>query len=215
ASDADLGSALASMSGPGGSRRGSRHRIDSTEITSLQNMDCRREPTDRVRTFATLLDQHHRGLFAFVRALVPHYADAEDVYQQVALVLWKKFDDFEIGTNFRAWSAQVARNTARDFLRSQRRLAPCFSDDFLEALAAAHIERSGDEERFRAEALQRCLDKLSHRDRKLVDECYAPDRDFSAIAKSQNRSIDAIYQAISRIRKNLARCVRRSLTSES
>ena len=66
----------------------------------------------RVRQFGELLAECHRDLFTFIYSLVQHHADAEDVYQQVAVVLWKKFDTFEIGTNFAAWATTVAHNVA-------------------------------------------------------------------------------------------------------
>lgn len=174
------------------------------------------EIDERQQEFIQLLDQHHRGLFAFVYSLVQHHADAEDVYQQAVLVLWRKFDDFELGTNFGAWSAQVARNTALDFLKSKRRRGPCLSEEFLELMNVAYLSLNRDASFFsdRAEALEECMKKLPEKDRDLVKQCYAPDRKFTQIAKERNRSVDAIYQTISRIRKSLARCVQFSLSSE-
>ena len=55
---------------------------------------------ERKHQFAELLREHHRDLFNFIFSLVHHHADAEDVFQQTTLVLWRKFDDFVIGTNF-------------------------------------------------------------------------------------------------------------------
>jgi DNA-directed RNA polymerase specialized sigma24 family protein len=81
----------------------------------------------RVRQFGELLGECHRELFTFIYSLVQHHADAEDVYQQVAIVLWEKFDQFQIGTNFAAWATKVAHLTARDFMRSRRRRIATFS----------------------------------------------------------------------------------------
>ncbi|MCA9235943.1 MAG: sigma-70 family RNA polymerase sigma factor [Planctomycetales bacterium] len=170
--------------------------------------------SNRADAFAELLHEHHRGLFSVVYSLVQHHADAEDVYQEVVLVLWRKFDDFELGTNFPAWAAQVARFTARDFLKSSRRREYCFSDDLLESLIEAYKKRESDYFTTRARLLEGCLDKLSKRDRQLVDLCYAPGQSKAAVAEKVNRSLDAVYQAISRIRKNLARCVKRGLAAE-
>lgn len=170
--------------------------------------------TERMQAFAELLHENHRGLFSFIYSLVHNYADAEDVYQQAALIMWRKFDDFELGTNFSAWSAQVARNAARDFLKSKRRQALCFSDDFIESIQAAYQSRHPDFFAVRADALEQCLEKLSQRDRELLKMFYSPDRDMSRISSVTRRSIAALYQAISRIRKNLSRCVQRSLATE-
>ncbi len=167
----------------------------------------------RVETFGALLAECHGDLFGFIYSLVQHHADAEDVYQQVAIVLWEKFDTFEIGTNFPAWATTVAHNVARDFLRSRKRAAITFSEEVLDAIAEVHkAKRTSNSDV--AEALTTCVKKLSDRDQKLVDRCYAPNRDFNSIAKEEGRTVGAIYQAISRVRKSLYACVQRTLSQE-
>ncbi len=169
---------------------------------------------NRVRQFGELLAEVHRDLFAFIYSLVQNHADAEDVYQQVTLVLWEKFDTFEIGTNFASWATTVAHNTARGFIRSRRRNAVTFSNEVLDAIAAAYRASQGWGSTDTSEALGQCLKKLSERDRRLVEKCYLPDRDFRKIAHDENRTVGAIYQAICRIRKNLYACVKRTLAQE-
>src|SRR5688572_30812660 len=161
------------------------------------------DEAQRKRQFAELLHEHHRGLFNFIYSLVQQHADAEDVFQQTTLVLWRKFGDFVIGTNFAAWATRVAHLTARDFVRSKRRHIPSFSDELLESIASSYRPRGSDFSAMRLEALGRCMEKLSRRDRRLVERCYSRGRQFSEIAAAEGRSVTAIYQAICRIRKNL------------
>lgn len=168
----------------------------------------------RLRQFGELLAECHCDLFAFIYSLVQHHADAEDVYQQVTIVLWEKFDTFEIGTNFAAWATKVAHNTARDFIRSRRRNAITLSDEVLDAVAAAYAAKRHWSSGEASEALERCLKKLTDKERRLVERCYSPNRDFATIAQEENRTIGAIYQAICRIRKNLYSCVQRTLAQE-
>jgi RNA polymerase sigma-70 factor, ECF subfamily len=178
-------------------------------------MDESQNEAERKCQFAELLREHHRDLFNFIYSLVQHHADAEDVFQQTTLVLWRKFDDFVIGTNFAAWATRVAHLTARDFVRSRRRHVPSFSDELLESIASAYRPRGPDFSAMRLEALGRCVEKLSRRDRRLVVRCYSRGRQFSEIAKAEGRSVTAIYQAICRIRKNLYRCVDRAMAMEN
>ena len=168
----------------------------------------------RASQFGELLAASQRELFGFIYSLVQHHSDAEDVFQQVALVLWEKFDTFEIGTNFAAWSTTVAHNVARDFIRSRKRVAITFSNEVIEAIAAAYSAKRCWNSSDVSDALAGCLKKLSEDDRRLANRCYAPNRDFAAIAKDENRTIGAVYQAICRIRKNLYGCVQRTLSRE-
>ena len=170
---------------------------------------------ERLQMFAALLSEHRRGLFAFIYSLLQHHADAEDAYQQMSLVLWEKFDEFKLGTNFWSWAAKVAHNISRDSIKSKRRRAPCLSEELLDSIAAAHDMYNAPAMADKSEALDRCLEMLSSRDRRLIERCYTRDRSLAAIAASEDRSVDAIYKAISRIRKRLFHCVKHRLAAES
>ena len=61
------------------------------------------QETDRHRDFLRLFASHEPAIRAYVRRLVPLRADADDVMQDVAVVLWEKFEEFREGGDFRAW----------------------------------------------------------------------------------------------------------------
>jgi RNA polymerase sigma-70 factor, ECF subfamily len=171
--------------------------------------------SDRSTIFAELLLQSRRDLFGFIYSLVQNLPDADDVYQDTALVLWQKFDDFTLGTNFSAWAMRVAQLRVLKLADAKRKQRLYFSDKLLESIADAFQRETVGEGSQRAEALANCLGKLSEKERQLITRCYAPDRNYAEIARSEGRTIGAIYQAINRIRKALFACVERSLALES
>jgi RNA polymerase sigma-70 factor (ECF subfamily) len=171
------------------------------------------EPHDSDAEFARLLRDAHRELFGFIFAMLQNRADAEDVYQQTALVLWRKFATFEPGTNFVAWAIRVAQFEIKDFVKARRRRKVFFNDEILDAIAAQYQAESNEYRERRLEALGKCVEKLSERDRGLLDRCYAVERDYRKIARTEGKTISAIYQSISRIRKALYQCVQRSLAA--
>jgi RNA polymerase sigma-70 factor (ECF subfamily) len=172
-----------------------------------------KQPRDSNAEFARLLREAHRELFGFIFAMLQNRADAEDVYQQTALVLWRKFSTFEPGTNFIAWAIRVAQFEIKDYVKARRRRKVFFNDEILEAIAVRYQTQSNDLQERRLEALAKCVDKLSERDRNLLDRCYAVERDYRKIARAEGKTIGAVYQAISRIRKALYLCVQRSLAT--
>ena len=185
-------------------------------VIAVSKMDSSEsQHTARVRQFGELLSECHHDLFSFIYSLVQHHADAEDVYQQVTILLWKKFDSFTIGTNFKAWATKFAHNVARDFIRSRRRNAIAFSDEVLEAIAAAYAANRCWSSRDTSEALSQCLQKLNEKDRGLVERCYSKNQGVQDIALAEKRTVGAIYQAICRVRKKLYACVQRTLSQES
>lgn len=57
---------------------------------------------DRTREFLRLLGQHERRLRGFILSLVPHWADAEDIAQEVRIRLWEQFDNYDPAKDFGA-----------------------------------------------------------------------------------------------------------------
>ena len=60
--------------------------------------------------------QYQSRVYAYIRALVFRRADAEDILQEVAVVLWRKYDQFEPGSRFDQWRPGQPCRT-RSFIR--------------------------------------------------------------------------------------------------
>ena len=63
---------------------------------------------ERHEEFMRLFLSCQPRIFAFIRSLVFSRADADDVLQETALVLWEKFARFEPGTRFDRWAFRIA-----------------------------------------------------------------------------------------------------------
>ena len=61
---------------------------------------------DRVNQYIQLLAKHERRLRGYILALVPNYADAEDVAQDVRIRLWEQFDRYDPAKDFGAGHAR-------------------------------------------------------------------------------------------------------------
>lgn len=164
--------------------------------------------------FADLLLKSRGDLFGFIYSLVQNFPDAEDVYQETALVLWQKFDDFTIGTNFSAWSMRVAHLRVLKHIDARRKQRLFFGEGLLESIAEAYQREAAGTGDRRAAALAMCIEKLSEKERQLVTRCYSPNRNYAEIAGVEGRTIGAIYQAINRIRRTLFACIERTMALE-
>ena len=74
---------------------------------------------DRKLEFAEHLRQHHAPLFGYIHSLLRNLSDADDLFQQTALILWKKFDEYDRARSFLSWACGVARFEIANFLRAQ------------------------------------------------------------------------------------------------
>ncbi len=59
--------------------------------------------------FLKLFKANEERIYRLILALAPNYTVAEEIMQDAMLVMWRKFDRFESGTNFAAWGMQISR----------------------------------------------------------------------------------------------------------
>src|SRR5262245_923814 len=90
--------------------------------------------------FARCLAENQARLYGYVHSLVPDLNHADDLYQQTALVLWGKFEEYDRSRSFFAWACGVARFEAANFVRSLARQRRFFGDELSLLLVEAHEE---------------------------------------------------------------------------
>lgn len=163
--------------------------------------------------FLRLFTASEPALRAFVRSLVPTVADANDVMQEVAIVLWRKFAEYESSGDFRRWAFGVARFKVLAWQRDQIRDRHVFGAELTELLAADAEVRASQMEAQR-EALRACLEKLPHEQRGLVDSAYTLGARIDELAALAGQTAMAIYKKLHRIRLALIECTRRALVKE-
>ena len=173
----------------------------------VTNHDSRQE------LFLRLFTAHEPALRAFVRSLVPMVADANDVMQEVAVVLWQKFGEYESSEDFRRWAFGVARFKVLAWRRDRMRDRHVFGTDLTELLAIEAEIQASRLERQR-EALRLCLDKLPLDQRQLVDAAYASGSRIDELARGAGQTAMAFYKRLHRIRLALVECTRAVMLKE-
>lgn len=157
--------------------------------------------------------QHEDSLRVFVRSLLFTRDEEREVMQDVAVVLWRKFDGSMDSQAFCRWAFGVARMEALAFRRDRARDRHVFGDDVFELLSQTVSDQS---EALEAErrALDSCLQKLPDDQRQLVQTAYAPGVRIDDLASRLGRTSMALYKTLHRIRLMLMECTRRALSSE-
>jgi RNA polymerase sigma-70 factor (ECF subfamily) len=175
--------------------------------------ECLMVDADKVEQFVQLVTQYQQRVFLFIYSLVPNRVDAEEILQETNLILWRRFDEFRPGSDFRAWAFQIAFHKVQQWRDQQRRDRLCFGDDFVSQVASTAIS-SDDDINARNRALASCLKKLSAKDRDLIERRYRPQATTQSVAEEVNRSVAAVYKAVARIRHKLHECILRTLATE-
>jgi RNA polymerase sigma-70 factor, ECF subfamily len=151
------------------------------------------------------------ALYAYILSLLPNRDDANDVLQDVNLVMWRRSDEFVEGTNFIAWAYQIARYKVLAHHRDCHRDRHIFDDGLFSQLADQAERREADPEGV-ASLLEDCVEELPAGQRELVRERYAPGGSVREIAARLGQSASALSVALSRIRHSLLECVQRKLS---
>jgi RNA polymerase sigma-70 factor (ECF subfamily) len=160
--------------------------------------------------FFRLYNEIQLPLRSFLLMMVHGEDDAEDILQETSSVLWEKFEQFQEGTNFRAWAYKTGKNQALLFLRKKRSSGMVFSEDILQKITT-FAETSEDIPYKRKKALQHCVDKLTSTDRSVLDMRYQKQLSVKEIADQMNRSINGFYKTLTRIHTALKICIERTL----
>ena len=179
---------------------------DSMKETCDSNESLDEVKTDRHAEFLRLYAKHQHRVLAYILMLVPNRTDAEDLLQDTVVLLWEKFDEFELGTDFAAWACRVAFLTVSNHRKRFTRSKLLFSDDLLEAVADRALELAPHLDD-RRDALRECMKRLEDRDRRMIMARYELNGGAKRAADASGRTIGATYKALYRIRKALFDCV--------
>ena len=163
--------------------------------------------------FLRLFTANEPSLRSFVRSQVPTLADANDVMQEVALVLWRRFGEYETTEDFRRWAFGVARFKVLAWRRDRARDRHVFGEKFT-SLLADEAGQAADRFEAQREALRVCLGKLPEEQRDLVNSAYAPGVRMDDFAARSGQTAMALYKKLHRIRMALLECTRRWLLKE-
>jgi RNA polymerase sigma-70 factor (ECF subfamily) len=149
---------------------------------------------------------HEPRIHAYIRSLVFHHADAQDILQEVAVVLWRKFSEFQPGTHFDRWAYRIAHLQVLYYRQKKQRDRLEFSEEVLSAVAdTMELENARWQEL--EQAMLDCVEKLRGEDRDLLRQRFAPGSNNRQIAHATGRSETAISRALSRVYAALLRCV--------
>lgn len=174
-------------------------------------MELNRHPDGE--EFTRLLLQNQKRIWGLILSLVPNGHDADDVMQETCVVLWRKFGEFQPGTDFGAWGLRVARFQVMSYYQRQRRSQARLSDELVEAIAEK-LAAPAWEASARGEALRACLGKLKPREYDLIQRRYHAEQNIEEIAGALSATSHAIYKALARLQTRLLGCMELRLRQE-
>ncbi|MEM1085987.1 MAG: sigma-70 family RNA polymerase sigma factor [Verrucomicrobiota bacterium] len=164
----------------------------------------------RGELFSQLLITNRHRIYGFIYSLLHDHSSSEDLMQEVSMVLWRKFDQFEEGTDFTAWAMSVARFCALNWRRKKARLPLALDDEDLMKLADEAVAIGcGLEDR--RDDLQHCLVKLPLKCREVLWQRYQRETPVADIAKGRRISVRSVYLLLEKAHGLLLDCINRRM----
>lgn len=171
------------------------------------------DPAAAQQRFLSLFLRSEREVFRYVAALVPNVADAEDIVQQTALVLWEKFAAYDPGLPFTPWACRFALNKTRQWLERRQRWQALLEGGLAEELAQRREELRPEFD-LRLRHLEGCLGKLPVEQLSLVEGYYYRRDGIENLATNSGRTVAATYKLLQRVRQALQTCIENSAKPE-
>jgi RNA polymerase sigma-70 factor (ECF subfamily) len=153
-----------------------------------------------------------RSVRAYIAGAVRSFADREDLLQQVALTVARRFDEYDECRPFLGWVLWLAKSRIVDFYRAQGRQPQHLSEDLLQNFAEVLVHRH-DLIPLRQEALEDCLQQLPERSRRLLHLKYQEGHCVDQIAELLQSTPASIRVALFRLREALAGCIQRRMSA--
>ena len=159
----------------------------------------------REETLVTNIIRHKRTIEGMITALVSDPVIAEDLFQEVAIIMTRKREEATEDCRFVAWARSISVNVVRDWRKRLARHPLQLLDDSSLDQVAEEFDRDDWDER-RA-ALKHCTETLPARERQIVEMRYGQGEPVAAVAESLSMSRGALDTMLYRVRKALLLCV--------
>ena len=186
--------------------------LDDSSMSELPKGSEANALSEKTMRVQQLFVKHQLGLRAFILSLEPNFTDAEDLLQEVFLVITKKANEFQEGTNFFAWGCTIARFKLLELLR-RRAKSQALSEEVIEALCAVEPEQQFAASRLAL--LQNCLEQLAPKARQMMYLRYYGEHSPAQIARLVSWTPNAVRVALSRARTVLQECLERRMRQEA
>lgn len=160
--------------------------------------------------FTRLFVAHQAAFRGFLLSLVHDYHAVDDLVQELAARMWRRFGEYDAARPFVAWGLGFARLVAFEWRRRQARLPVPVDEPTLHALAELAAERAAGDDA-RREALHECLRHLTDHQRRVLHARYHDERSVAQIAAAAQRTEMAVYKVLKRAHEVLLECMQRAL----
>lgn len=173
--------------------------VNDTEENLLKNTDLIQKAINGNKTaFEQLYMQSYRYVFFVVRQYIPDDETTYDAIQETFIKVFKGISSLRSPNAYYSWLTTIAKNTAKNFLRSKRNESPITEDeDYSEFLRQDQTQKDVELD------VAAVLRELQPQDAELLSLVYYDGMRVTQIAKMRGVPAATVYTQLNRAKRNL------------
>lgn len=160
--------------------------------------------------FTQFWTQAQPTVTGYISSMVANFHEAEDLLQSVAIILLRKFSEYDASRPFVAWALGIAKLEILSLRRSHARNFLSYHPDVIDAVESAY-EAMSPELNARAAAIRECLKQVKADALEVLKLRYEESLKPGEIAPRLGRTAGTVRVMLSRIRVALLACVERRI----
>lgn len=197
---------------PQGSAAGPARQRPMASSSSPAAISQSRLDQIKLREFVDVAERYRPQLIWLAMRIVSRTEEAEDIVQQALLKAFRKLSGFRGDSQMRTWLNAIVKNTAREYIRSQRGRtfvpleSPPFSDeggDEIEILDPRMNPEGYCEHRERDDMVAAAIGGMGPGNREVVEMCVFQELPYVEVATALNLSLSTVKSRMFRSRRDL------------
>ncbi len=142
----------------------------------------------------------------YIRLFINNEADADDILQDVAIIAYKKFEEYNKTTPFRSWVIGIARYEVLAKRKKYAKNKILYYPELFESISDAY-EEIRDESNDKVSFLKKCIQKLDDKNYKLLKLRYGDLLRIKKISVLLGLKPVTIRVRLNRVRNTLKNCI--------
>ncbi len=96
------------------------------ENSDINLIELFQQDGEAEKAFSMIVEKYKERIYWHIRRMVIHHEDADDILQEVFIIIWRKLKDFRGESSLYTWIYRIASNECLSFLhkKSARSLIP-------------------------------------------------------------------------------------------
>lgn len=159
-------------------------------------------------SFKEIVDRYKEKIYWHARRLTGNHLDADEVLQEVLIVLFKKIADFNFHSSLYTWIYKITSTRAINLIRKRnlRKIFSIDSDEMRELLSSEDIALNF-ESKEKLEKIDMVLQKLPPKQREIFALRHFEQLSYDEIAKITGKSLGGLkanyFHALNKVIKNM------------